>query len=257
MNEAAALIGVGSAQTARRIAMRQRTGSAPGLFWLGGFRSDMGGVKATALDRLGERLGAQVTRFDYSGHGESEGAFAEGTITRWLEEAETVFERHTRGSQVVVGSSMGGWLALLLNRRLLRAGPSRIKALVLIAPAVDMTEELMRAGFSAADLEALERDGRVVRPSAHADRPDIITRQLIDDGAQHLLFTSSIETGCPVHIIQGVADTDVPHTHALKLASHLLHDEVSLSLIPDGDHRLSRPEDIQRLERAVTRAIAG
>ena len=247
---------VGSGSAARQIAVLQRGGGKPGLMWLSGFRSEMGSTKASALDALGASDGYAVTRFDYSGHGRSGGDFLEGTISRWLEEALAVFAL-TEGPQVVVGSSMGGWIALLLARALRAAGSDRLKALVLIAPAVDMTAELMRKKFSPAELETLERDGMVERPSAYGDGPYPITRALVADGDQHLLFGRTIETGCPVTILQGGADPDVPRAHVMRLVEHLLVDPVVFTLVPDGDHRLSRPADIEVLKSAVRRAAEG
>lgn len=240
----------------RHIAIRRRSGRAPGLFWLGGYRSDMAGSKALALDSFGAAHDLAVTRFDYSGHGESGGEFLEGTISRWLEEALAVFAT-TSGEQIVVGSSMGGWLALLLNRALRARGDARVRALILIAPAVDMTEDLMRATFTSTELRALETAGLVEQPSEYSDQPYPITRGLIEDGAAHLLFGKGIDTGCPVTILQGGHDRDVPKEHALKLLQHLLTDPVTFTLIPDGDHRLSRPEDLKLLEAALERAVAG
>ena len=237
----------------RSVAVLRRGGGGPGLFWLGGFRSDMSGAKASALDALGERQGLAVTRFDYSGHGASGGDYRDGTIARWLEEAKAVFAT-TTGPHVIVGSSMGGWIALLLARSLREAGEHRVKALVLIAPAVDMTEDLMRAGFTKKQLRALETAGFVEEPNDYGD-PHIITRALIEDGARHLLFGKPIETGCPVTILQGGKDKDVPKQHALKLVTHLLTDPVTFTLIPDGDHRLSREDDLRVLEAAVMRAV--
>lgn len=246
-------IEVGDGAEARRIAVLRREGATPGLFWLSGYRSEMVSTKASVLDALGESDGLAVTRFDYSGHGQSGGDFLEGTISRWLEEAEAVFAT-TRGPQVVVGSSMGGWIALLLARALREKGSDRLKALVLIAPAADMTEELMLKDFSPAELAALDRDGRVDQPSAYSDEPNPITRALIEDGRNHLLFGRTIETGCPVTILQGGADPDVPRAHALRLAEHLLLDPVTFTLVPDGDHRLSRDADLDVLRAAVRRA---
>jgi len=246
-------ITVGTGPDARQIAVEQRSGAAPGLFWLGGFRSDMAGSKAMALDALGAEHGLAVTRFDYSGHGISGGDFNHGTISRWLEEAEAVFAR-TSGPQIVVGSSMGGWLALLLARALLRRG-SHAHGLVLIAPAPDMTHALMLPDFTPAEHESLRSNGYVDQPSQYSDTPYRITRALIEDGALHLLFGGVIETGCPVVILQGGADPDVPPAHAIKLVTHILHDPVTLTLIPDGDHRLSRDEDLARLRDAVMRLV--
>lgn len=243
---------IGGHGDTRDIAILRRGGVAPGLFWLGGFRSDMAGSKAQALDALGAEQGLAVTRFDYSGHGASGGAFLDGTISRWLEEALAVFET-TTGPQIVVGSSMGGWLALLLNKALRERHVSRVKALVLIAPAVDMTKDLMRDTFSDAELLDLWEKGRVEQPSDYSPEPYVLTRTLIQDGDNHLLFGSPIRTHCPVAILQGGKDTDVPPAHALKLVSHLVSDPVTFTLIPDGDHRLSRDPDLDLLRQTILR----
>ena len=236
------------------IAIERRAGRAPGLFWLGGFKSEMAGTKAMAVDAFGASHGLGVTRFDYSGHGRSGGDFALGTISRWLEEAEAVFAT-TTGPQIVVGSSMGGWLALLLNRALRRRGDQQIKALLLIAPATDMTE-LMLAEMTKKQRAVLDKQGFVDVPSEYADTPYRIERALIEDGRAHLLFGHAIETGCPVAILQGARDRDVPKEHSMKLVEHIVADPVSLTLVPDGDHRLSRPQDLALLERTIERLVA-
>ena len=246
---------VGQGDSTRSIAVLVRPGIAPGVFWLGGFRSEMTGLKASALDALGAQTGTGVTRFDYSGHGQSGGDFLLGTISRWLEEALAVFAT-THGPQVLVGSSMGGWIALLLARELARRGDAdRLQGVVLIAPAVDMTEELMLKGFSSRQLKALKNTGRVDRPSQYSAEPYPITNGLIEDGRRHLLFGRGIDVGAPVTILQGGKDKDVPREHAMRLVQHLLLDPVTITLVPDGDHRLSRPEDLDLLKAAVTRAL--
>lgn len=245
---------VGAGGDAREIAMLRRAGNRPGLFWLGGFRSDMMGSKAQALDALGAERELAVTRFDYSGHGVSGGQFLEGTISRWLEEALAVFET-TEGEQIVIGSSMGGWLALLLNRALRQRGNTNIKAMVLIAPATDMTRDLMRETFTDAELLDLWEKGRVEQASDYSDEPYVLTRGLIEDGDNHLLFGAPIRTHCPVAVLQGGKDTDVPPAHALKLVSHLVSDPVTFTLIPDGDHRLSRDADLDLLRRTILALI--
>ena len=246
---------VGTGPAARRIAVRIREGAAPGLFWLGGFKSDMGGTKAVAIDRWAGEQGRACIRFDYSGHGESGGAFADGTIGRWLEESAAVFEAFARGPQVLIGSSMGGWLALLLARELKRrtatAPAAALAGMVLIAPAVDVTEELMWKRFPAATRRELMETGRWMRPSQYSEEPYPITRQLIEEGRNHLLLGGLIETGCPVRILQGVLDLDVPWDHTVELVARFARDDVVLTLVKDGDHRLSRPEDIERLLAAV------
>jgi pimeloyl-ACP methyl ester carboxylesterase len=241
---------------ARTIAVRLREGksdvASPGLFWLGGFKSDMKGTKAAALDAWAQTQDRACLRFDYSGHGESSGDFKEGTIGQWLEESMAVFTQFAKGPQVIVGSSMGGWLALLLARELRQhKGAAKIAGMVLIAPAVDFTEELMWKPFSDAIKREIEDKGFWMRPSAYGDAPYPITRKLIEDGRKHLLLDGLIETGCPVHILQGVKDPDVPWRHAEALVTRFARDDVVLTLIKDGDHRLSRPEDIERLLSAV------
>lgn len=247
-------IAVGTGSAAREIAVMRRTGAQPGLFWIGGFRSDMEGSKAQALDALGAEKGLAVTRFDYSGHGRSGGDFLDGTISRWLEEALAVFAT-TQGPQIVVGSSMGGWITLLLNKALREKGVDRVKAIVLIAPAADMTRDLMRDIFTDAELADLWEKGRVEQPSDYSDEPYVLTKGLIEDGDSHLLLTGPIRTHCPVAILQGGKDTDVPPAHALKLVSHLISDPVTFTLIPDGDHRLSREPDIEKLRQTVLRLV--
>ncbi len=236
--------------------MRAREGKSgnksAGLFWLGGFKSDMKGTKAQALDQWAAAQGRACLRFDYSGHGESGGDFTDGTITRWLEESTAVYTRFAQGPQVVVGSSMGGWLALLLARLLReqKAGTT-IAGMVLIAPAVDFTEELMWKHFSSATKREIEEKGVWMRPSEYSEGPYPITKRLIEDGRHHLLLGGLIETACPVHILQGVQDPDVPWRLAVELVSRFARDDVVLTLIKDGDHRLSRPEDLERLISAV------
>ncbi len=247
-----AFIEVGQGDAARRIAVRARSGGLPGLFWLGGFKSDMQGTKAVALDAWAAERNRACVRFDYSGHGESGGDFVDGTIGRWLEESVAVFERFCRGPQVVIGSSMGGWMALLLARELAgrQATPASLAGLVLIAPAPDFTEELMWKGFSRQARQEIETRGMWLRPSEYGE-PYPITRNLIEEGRKHLLLGSAIEVGCPVRILQGAQDPDVPWRHAFALAHRLPADDVVLTMIQDGDHRLSRPQDIARIIAAV------
>jgi pimeloyl-ACP methyl ester carboxylesterase len=247
------IIQVGTGADARKIAMRERAGSAPGILWLGGFKSDMNGTKAAALDAWAAAQGRAMIRFDYSGHGESGGEFTDGTIGRWLEESIAVFEACCRGPQIVVGSSMGGWLALLLVRSLAQRAVARatVSGLVLIAPAVDFTEELMWKRFPPDIKRSVEETGGWARPSAYGNGPYLITRKLIQEGRSHLLLGGLIEPGCPVRILQGVKDPDVPWQHAVELVSRIARDDVVLTLVKDGDHRLSRPEDIERLLAAL------
>jgi pimeloyl-ACP methyl ester carboxylesterase len=246
-------ITVGTGKTSRQIAMRVRDGAAPGLFWMGGFRSDMQGGKAVALDDWAAEHGRACVRFDYSGHGESGGEFAQGTIGQWLEDSLAAFDAACQGPQVVIGSSMGGWMALLLARALARRGKvgrATLKGLVLIAPAPDFTEELMWKGFSPEIRAEIETAGQWLRPSEYGE-PYPVTRQLIEEGRNHLLLGSMIDVGCPVRILQGRQDPDVPWQHAFRLAERLPSEDVVLTMIRDGDHRLSRPQDIARLLSAV------
>jgi pimeloyl-ACP methyl ester carboxylesterase len=247
-------LNVGTGIAARRVAVRLRTGAPPGLMWLGGFKSDMTGTKARALDSWASKEGRAMTRFDYSGHGESGGDFVAGTIGRWLDESLAVFDTFCRGPQVLIGSSMGGWLALLLMRELAQRTqprPATVAGLVLIAPAVDFTEELMWRQFPPEVRKEIEQNGVWSRPSRYSEQPYPITRELIEEGRRHLLLDGMIETGCPVRILQGVQDPDVPWQHAVELSARFARDDVVLTLVKDGDHRLSRPEDIDRLIAAV------
>lgn len=234
----------------RKIALEQSGTASPGLFWLGGFKSDMQGSKAQSLVQIAHDNELGVTRFDYSGHGQSGGNFEDGTISQWLEDAETVFGQ-TNNEQIVVGSSMGAWIALLLNQKY----EKRIKALILIAPAVDMTQDLMLAKFSKDQHDALQSKGYVSQPSDYGS-PYILTKNLLEDGAKHCLFGASIKTDCPVYVLQGGADKAVPPSHALKLVNHILLDPVFFTLVPDGDHSLSRPQDLALLKSSIERAMA-
>ena len=245
---------VGEGANGRRIAVRARQanaqgGGAPGLFWLSGFNSDMAGTKALALEGFAAEHGRACVRFDYSGHGESGGRFVDGTIGRWLEEALAVFDAFCEGPQVVVGSSMGGWIALLLARELKRRG-TPLAGLVLIAPAPDFTDVLMWQNFPDEVKRQIESEGMWLRPSDYGD-PYPITRGLIEDGRNHLVLGGAIDVGCPVRILQGARDPDVPWQHAFRLAECLPGDDVVLTMIQDGDHRLSRPQDIARLLTTV------
>lgn len=255
MNEAAAFIEVGSDGAARRIAVRAQPGAAPMLLWLGGFNSDMQGTKALALSNWAGAQGRACVRFDYSGHGESSGAFTDGTIGRWCDESLAVFDRFCRGPVILVGSSMGGWIALLMARALkarnIAAPPAHVAGMVLIAPAVDFTEALMWARMPPEAKRDIEEKGVWQRPSQYAEHGYAITRALIEDGRNHLLLGGLIETGCPVRILQGVMDDSVPWQHTVELTSRLAQDDVVLTMVKDGDHRLSRPEDIERMLAAV------
>jgi pimeloyl-ACP methyl ester carboxylesterase len=230
-----------------RVAWKKVEGGGPTVVWLGGFKSDMTGTKAQALaDWAHERHRAYV-RFDYFGHGASTGDFAAGTISRWRRDAMAVMAELTQGDLVLVGSSMGGWIACLAAMVI----PERIKGMVLIAPAPDFTEKLMGPEIPPEGRAALEADGVWLRPSEYGD-PYPITRNLLEDGARwSILGGEPIPLTMPVRILQGGNDPDVPWRHALELANGLKGEDVVFTLIKDGDHRLSRPQDLERLIRAV------
>lgn len=248
----------GSGADARSIAFRHEQPARPGaasVFWLSGFMSDMASTKATALAAFAVEKGLGSTIFDYSGHGVSSGAFKDGTIGRWLEEAELVFKRVAAGPQVIVGSSMGGHIALILLRRLMREAPAdaaRIKGMVLIAPAWDMTEELMWKDFPDEARRQLLETGVYMEPSDY-DAPYMITRDLIEDGRKHLIAPGGFNPGRKIIILQGLQDKDVPAAHTGKLLTLLKGNHVELIEIADGEHRLSRPQDLDKLFDAVER----
>jgi pimeloyl-ACP methyl ester carboxylesterase len=251
------LIDVGTAGTRRSIATLVSGGKAPGLIWLPGFKSDMVSTKAVALADWAAGRGLASTRFDYSGHGQSGGRFEDGTIGRWLEEAAAVFTRLTHGPQVVVGSSMGGYIALLLLKRLLlsaSADAARIKGLVLIAPAWDMTEELMWKRFAADTRAEIEKFGEWRRPSAYGEAYPI-TRGLIADGRNNLIGNAPWNPGRPVHIIHGKLDPDVPWQHTVALEGILQGGWMRTTWVEDGEHRLSRPQDIDLMFKVIEEMV--
>lgn len=228
------------------VAWRAIEGRGPTVVWLGGFRSDMAGTKAQALADWALAAGRGYVRFDYFGHGESSGDFERGTITRWREDALAVIDELTRGPLVLVGSSMGGWLACLVAV----ARPERLAGIVLIAPAPDFTEKLMTPEMSEAAKAEMASTGVWRRPSEYGD-PYPITRELLEDGARWSILPGPVPVEVPVRILQGGVDPDVPWRHALELAQALKGEDVVFTLIRDGDHRLSRPQDIARLLAAV------
>jgi pimeloyl-ACP methyl ester carboxylesterase len=229
-----------------RLAYRRVEGKGPTVVWLGGFRSDMLGTKAEVLSEWAARTGHGFLRFDYFGHGESDGAFGEGTIGRWREDALAVIDDLTSGPLVLVGSSMGGWLACLVAM----ARPGRVRAMVLIAPAADFTSELMEKEMPAEARAEMAATGTWRRPSDYGD-PYPITRRLIEDGRRWAILGAPVSFAGHVRILQGGADTDVPWRHALRLAEAIVSADVVFSLIKDGDHRLSSPQDLHRLVAAV------
>lgn len=235
-----------------RIAWQGLAGAGPTIVWLGGFMSDMTGTKAQALSDWAGSNGRAFVRFDYFGHGVSSGDFQDGSVSRWRADALAVLDELTTGKVVLVGSSMGGWIACLAAL----ARPQRIKAMVLLAPAPDFTEKLMAPGIPPEGQAALAATGVWMRPSGYGE-PYPITRRLLEDGATwSILNGSPIPISIPVRILQGGHDPDVPWRHALALAEAIGGDDVVFTLIKDGDHRLSRPADIARLLSAVADVIA-
>lgn len=239
-NEAAAIL---PRPGGASIAYRKTEGKLPGVMFMGGFMSDMTGAKACALEAACREEGRAFTRFDYSGHGESSGAFVDGTIGSWTEDAIAVLDHVSDGPQVLVGSSMGGWIMLLVAL----ARPTLTAGLVGIASAPDFTEELMWRRFDDDIRQELERTGVYHEPSEYDDNPYPITMKLIEEGRQHLLLERPIPIHRPVRLLHGMKDTDVPWTTAPRIAEKLLAEDVRVMIIKDGDHRLSRDQDLLRL----------
>jgi pimeloyl-ACP methyl ester carboxylesterase len=239
----------------RDIAVRVQKGRLPSLVWLPGFMADMQGTKSLELSRWAAERGRACVHFDYSGHGQSGGEFRDGTITRWLAEAVTVLEECSDGPQILVGSSMGAWIALLAAREFtMRTAntSTSMAALVLLAPAVDMTEFIW-ARFPNEIRQQVNDHGSWEGTSTPGGKQKyIITRQLIEDGRKHLLLNSPIETNCPVRIIHGLKDTEAPWERSIKLASQVVHNDVELLLLKDSDHSLSKAHDISRLMQTVS-----
>ena len=230
-----------------RIAYRKVEGTGPTVVWLGGFRSDMLGMKAEALAEWAIRKRRAYVRFDYTGHGESEGRFAEGTIGAWRADALAVIDTLTEGPLILIGSSMGGWLACLVAL----ARPDRVSGMVLVAPAADFTSALMEPEMDDAARADMARTGVWMRPSDYGD-PYPITRALIDEGRAWSILPGPVAIDVPVRVLQGGRDPDVPWKHALALHEALSTHEKVFTLIDDGDHRLSRPQDLARLLAAAS-----
>jgi pimeloyl-ACP methyl ester carboxylesterase len=231
----------------RRIAYARTAGQGPGVVFLGGFMSDMTGTKAQFLQDWATRQGRAFLRFDYSGHGQSSGAFEEGCIGDWAEDALAVIAALTEGPQVLVGSSMGGWISLLVAK----AMSERVAGMVGIAPAPDFTEDSMWAGFDDAQRAALMRDGRITIPSDYSPDGYPITRRLIEDGRRHLVLRAPLSLPFPVRILQGTADTDVPPAVALRLMEHADCPDLRLTLVKGADHRFSTPDCLAMIADSV------
>ncbi len=221
-------------------------GRAPTLVFLPGFMSNMTGDKATRLTAFAAALGHATLRLDYSGHGASQGRFEDGTIGTWSTDALTLIDRLTTGPLILAGSSMGGWLALLVAL----ARPDRVQALIGIAAAPDFTEDLMWPNLSDTARRTLEREGLVRLPSAYGHQ--IITRALIEDGRQHLVLRETIPLTCPIRLLHGQQDSEVPWQTALRIAEHVQSTDVQIVLLKDGAHRLSRPQDLAALQALAT-----
>ncbi len=235
----------------RRIAFHRTMGKEPGVVFLGGFMSDMDGSKATHLEAWAKAEGRAYLRFDYSGHGQSAGAFVDGCIGDWIADASEVIERLTQGPQVLVGSSMGGWIALLCAKAL----PKRIAGLVTIAAAPDFTEDGFYADFSDEDKSRLEVEEVVHVPSDYGD-PYPITKRLIEDGRSHFVLRDPLRLGVPVRMVQGTEDTAVTRDTALRLLDHLEAEDVRLTFIKGGDHSLSTPDNLEMIVGAVDDVLA-
>jgi pimeloyl-ACP methyl ester carboxylesterase len=239
--------------TNERLAYRQSPGDPPAVLFCGGYTSDMGGTKALALERHCRSQDRAYTRFDYLGHGASSGRFAAGTIGSWRDDALAVVDQVTTGPLVVVGSSMGGWIMLLLAL----ARPERVQALVGIAAAPDFTEDLLLPQARPAQRRQLDEQGYWLQPSAYGGPPYPVTRALLEDGRRHLLLRAPIPVRCPVHLLHGQRDPDVPWPTALRLAEQLESEDVTVELIKAGDHRLSAPFYLARITAAVERLAGG
>ena len=238
---------------ARRIAFHASTGQGPGVVFLGGFRSDMTGTKALHLSDWAMAQGRAFLRLDYSGHGSSGCDFLDGCIGDWFQDAMAVIAAQTHGPQVLVGSSMGGWIALLLARAL----PDRIAGMVTIAAAPDFTEDSFWAGFSAPQRDALLRDGQIALPSDYGDAPYVITRRLIDDGRLRLVLRSPLALPFPVRFLQGTDDADVPPATALRLLDHATGPDIRLTLLKGADHRFSTPGCLALITTTLSDLLRG
>lgn len=250
-------IEVGKGPLQRRIAVSVHEGNGPAVVWLCGFLSSMVSLKGEAMLQWAQRQHRQLIRFDYSGHGQSGGEFSMSSVSLWLEDALAVISHFAETRPILVGSSMGGWIATLATLALRRQNSDLTpRGLVLIAPAIDFTERLIWERLPSPAQQRLLKEGEISLPSQYSEQPYRITRNLIEDGRNHLLLGKPVELGCPIHILQGMLDPDVPWRHSAEFAEHLGHDDVITTLIRDGDHRLSRPEDLIRLQNAVSDMIA-
>jgi pimeloyl-ACP methyl ester carboxylesterase len=231
----------------RRLAYVRTPGRGPGVVFLGGLRSDMTGTKASFLEAWARARGRAFLRFDYTGHGASSGAFEDGAIGDWADDAGDALALLTEGPQILVGSSMGGWIALLLARR----APARVAGIVGVAAAPDFTEDGMWAAFDADVRARLEAQGRIELPSDYSDDPYVVTRQLIEDGRAHLVLRTPLRLACPLRLLHGTADADVDPAVALRLLAHAEAPDARLTLVRGADHRFSAPENLDLLAETV------
>ena len=231
----------------RRLAYHRTPGRGPGIVFCGGFMSDMTGTKAIWLEDWARQQGRAFLRFDYSGHGESSGAFEEGCIGDWAEDAMAALTALTEGPQVLVGSSMGGWIALLLARR----APERVKGLVGIAAAPDFTEDSMWPDLSAAQQREILEHGRTEMPNSYDDRPYILTRRLFEDGRAQLVLRDPLPLPFPVRLVQGTEDEAVATEVPLRLLAHAESPDMRLTLVKGADHRFSSPECLELIGQMV------
>jgi len=231
----------------RRLAYVKTDGTKPGVVFLGGFKSDMTGTKAQFLEDWARQNGRAFLRFDYSGHGQSSDDFLDGCIGDWAEDAIAAISTLTEGPQILIGSSMGGWISLLVCKTI----PQRVAALIGIAAAPDFTEDSMWDGFDADQRAALLAEGQITLPSEYDDEPYIITRRLIEDGRRHLVLRSPLPLPFPVRLLQGTADVDVPPSVALQLLDHAAGPDLRLTLVKGADHRFSEPENLALLAQTL------
>lgn len=245
-------IDIGHGSSRRTIAADIRAGEGTPVVWLSGFLSEMASVKGEAMAQWAEKNNRPLIRFDYSGHGQTGGDYSEFTVSDWLEEALAIIPRYVKSRPILVGSSMGGWIAVLVTLALRRSDPDIApKGLVLLAPAIDFTERLVWDRMPESARRILMQTGEFTIPSEYSEIPYRFTRNFIEDGRNHLVLDGEIKLGCPIGILQGMNDTDVPWQHTCRFADHLACDQVTMTLIRDGTHRLSRDEDIAILRRAV------
>jgi pimeloyl-ACP methyl ester carboxylesterase len=230
-----------------KIAYHKLSGEGPGIVFFGGLASDMSGTKALAIENFARSSGQAFLRFDYQGHGRSSGEFKDGTISKWLSDSIAIINAQTNGPQIFVGSSMGGWISLLAALQC----PNRVAALVGIASAPDFTEDLMWDKFDEPIRNKLQKDGMCFEPTEYADNPYVVTLQLIDDGRKHLLLREKLTISIPIRLLHGMADVDVPYQLSIRLAEHIDTEDVEVTLIKGGDHRLSTEKDLAILMRVI------